>query len=144
MKALRGIAASVLGLLLISVLATAARADIDVQGGDIGSPNEFQWTWCTKANWSYGTCNNLLGAGTHVLGLKLININANSGMSIWNATTVPATGTTGLVDEITEATALDGAVHIWPAPILFGTGVCGSCTGITAHTDNSACGVASK
>ena len=133
---------AVLGLSL--GLAGPTHAMDGVQGGDIGSPNEFEWTWCTQANWTYGICNNLLPAGTHVLGLKLVNINASSGMALWDAATVPATGATGLKDEVLSGTANDGAVHVWPSPIRFTTGVSVSCTGIVGHTDKSACGVAHK
>lgn len=129
--------------LAIALWSSTAFADINAQGGDIGPPNELTVTHCNKSNWNSGTCNALLGGGTQVVGMKHVNVNANSCMSLFDRTTVPSNATTSVKVEICEATALDGALHIFPSSLLFTTSVSVWC-GNVGNTDNSDCEVWTK
>lgn len=103
--------------LMVSPLAWA---DVGVQGGGIGSPDEIDTTICTTIGG--GGCAALLPANTKVLGLKLISGSANSSCAVYNAATVTGAAST-IQDELYESSANETNVHIWPGPMTFDKGV---------------------
>ena len=95
--------------------ARPAMADWAAQGGTIGTGTiPLQTITCTAVQSSAGDCSNLLGPNRYVLGFKLISGSGSSTMGLYDAAAI--SGTTGLFDEIYEATAGETDVHIWPRP----------------------------
>lgn len=131
---------------LLLLQSVTAWADSFGQGGEIGPPGNLTITSCSNSNWNAGVCNNLLPGGTEVIGFKIVNINASAMMGLYDATAVPRVGHAGIVDELTEASAADGAAHLWPSPVRFGTGVSVWCNirASTTLTDGTLCVVYSR
>lgn len=125
-------------LLGVVVVGKLAFADYGAQS-QIGSKDEsLTTTTCSNRDSAGIGCNNVLPARTWVKGFKL-HAEAAGQCALYDATTVPTGSTnhlTGLKDEILEATAGDGALHMWPSPMLFATGVSIAVTG-----SNNACTV---
>lgn len=120
----------VFGVWLLAASAPV-RAEVSAQseiGGDVGLKT---YVCGTRGNASTG-CNNAIAGPVFIKGFKL-NAEAAGQCALFDATTVPrgsgADPISGLVDEILEATAGDGAVHMWPHPIQFLTAVSIAVTG---------------
>lgn len=126
--------AGVLGLLL-GCLAVGpvpdARAGTAAQGGEIGSGESGQAIDTTIVNTAAisvanGTPvgkNNVLPAGTLLLGFKLISLAANANCDLYDATTVVGAADSTVIDELAENTANGTAIHLWPNPYRVTTGV---------------------
>lgn len=96
-----------------------AQAEFDAQGGEVGSAGYMNTTVCVGQ-----ACANLLPANTTVMGFKFIPDTGNYCVAIRNASTLRAAGIhRDFVDETCEVTQWEPALHIWPYPIEFTTGV---------------------
>ena len=92
---------------------TVAFADVSAQGGQIqGAGGDEIKTIVVAVNTdSAGT----LAPGNRILGFKMITAAANGYCALFDAATVPS-GNTGLIDDLSEATAAESNVQMWPRP----------------------------
>ena len=106
--------AALIALALIGLVRlNAVRADVGTQGGEISSHTTPIRTVLVKRNTdSVGD----LGAGSVILGFKTLSASTSSGCILYDAATVP-TDDTGIIDELTDPTALDVNVQMWPHPV---------------------------
>lgn len=119
-------------LIVVLAIQHRAQADFGLQGGDIGPADQGLKTLVVSLREKAGGgLNNALGGPVYIKGFKLI-AEAAGQCALYDATEVPhvsTQATTGLVDDLAEATAGDTNAHIWPSPIRFETAVSVAVTG---------------
>lgn len=122
-------ASASLGLLM----AGQAFADVSAQSEMGPADTGFSTTVCdTRGGVATAyNCNSLLGAGTHVRGFKLINRSANSECALYDLASVAALKDESSTprDELSEATAAESNLHMYPLPMKFTTAVSVAMTG---------------
>lgn len=119
---MKGRIAVLVGLVALTGFGAVASADFGISGGQIGSDTQATKTVVVAAsgdgvNHSAGS----FGAGSVIYGFKVIANAATSSCVLYDAATVPGSGTTGIIDELAEATLGDTAAHFWPTPVKLTT-----------------------
>lgn len=112
--------------LALLVGAPLARADVSAQGGSQGSAAQGLKTYTCS---TLGGCNGVFPANVAIRGFKLISGAAPSACTLYDAATAPATGSAGVLDELSESSANETNLHIWNAPITLTTGLSIAVTG---------------
>ena len=121
-----GMARVALSLALVLGLGVApVWADFAAQGGEIGSDSTpMKTVVVTVSGATQSTHSNSVGnfgANMLIYGFKLLASGTNATCQLWDAATVPNSGTTGFIDEQAEATAGETDLQIWPSPFKLTT-----------------------
>lgn len=92
-------------------------ADLSVQGGVVRDDQPIKTLTVTANTNSAGDFAVTSGTKSYLIGFKLLATSADAYCSLYDAATV--TGTQ--IEELSESTADESQVHIWPNPYALGT-----------------------
>lgn len=98
----------VLSVLAVTLGASLAWAEFSTQGGRIVDGQPIKTVTVTSNTNSAGS----FGAQSEIVGFKLNATSDNAHCALFDAATVTGTA----IEELTEASADESSVHIWPNP----------------------------